>query len=49
VSFLLGATGREDFEAALSRLRQERSELMEIRRYGPLPPYSFLASGGEGD
>lgn len=49
VSFLLGATERDDFEAALSRLRQERSELMEIRLYGPLPPYSFLASGGAGD
>jgi hypothetical protein len=49
VSFLLGATDREDFEAALSRLRQERSELMDIRLYGPLPPYSFLASGGAGD
>jgi Gas vesicle synthesis protein GvpL/GvpF len=49
VSFLLGPTDREDFEAALSRLRQERSELMEIRLYGPLPPYSFLSSGGAGD
>jgi len=49
LSFLLGATEREDFEAALSRLRQERSELMEIRLYGPLPPYSFLTSGEAGD
>jgi Gas vesicle synthesis protein GvpL/GvpF len=49
VSFLLGATERDDFEAALSRLRQERSELMEIRLYGPLPPYSFLTSGEAGD
>jgi Gas vesicle synthesis protein GvpL/GvpF len=49
VSFLLGATGREDFEAALSRLRQELSELAEIRVYGPLPPYSFLASSEAGD
>jgi hypothetical protein len=49
VSFLLGATEREDFEAALSRLRRARAELMEIRRYGPLPPYSFLASGDAGD
>jgi Gas vesicle synthesis protein GvpL/GvpF len=49
VSFLLGTTGREDFEAALSRLRQELSELAEIRVYGPLPPYSFLASSEAGD
>jgi hypothetical protein len=49
VSFLLGATEREDFELALARLRQERSELMEVRLYGPLPPYSFLASGDAGD
>jgi Gas vesicle synthesis protein GvpL/GvpF len=49
VSFLLGATGREDFEAALSRLRQELAELAEIRVYGPLPPYSFLATGEAGD
>lgn len=48
-SFLLGANEREDFEAALSRLRQELSELVEIRLYGPLPPYSFLASGKAGD
>jgi hypothetical protein len=43
-SFLLGASERKDFEAALSRLRQELSELVELRLYGPLPPYSFLAS-----
>jgi hypothetical protein len=49
VSFLLGATERKDFEAALSRLRQERSEFVEIRLYGPLPPYSFMASGETGD
>jgi hypothetical protein len=49
VSFLLGATDRERFEASLAELRQERSRLMEIRLYGPLPPYSFLASGDAGD
>jgi Gas vesicle synthesis protein GvpL/GvpF len=49
VSFLLGATEREDFEAALSRLRQELSELAEVRLYGPLPPYSFLAPAEAGD
>jgi Gas vesicle synthesis protein GvpL/GvpF len=49
VSFLLGATEREDFEASLSRLRQELSELAEVRLYGPLPPYSFLAPAEAGD
>ena len=49
VSFLLAATERQDFEAALSRLRQDRSELMEIRLSGPIPPYSFLAAGAAGD
>ena len=49
VSFLVGATERKDFEAALSRMRRERAELMEVRLYGPLPPYSFLASGDAGD
>jgi hypothetical protein len=48
VSFLLAATEREDFEASLSQLRQELSELAEIRLYGPLPPYSFLASDQAG-
>jgi Gas vesicle synthesis protein GvpL/GvpF len=49
VSFLLGATERSGFEASLSRLRQELSELAEVRLYGPLPPYSFLASAEAGD
>jgi Gas vesicle synthesis protein GvpL/GvpF len=49
VSFLVGATERDDFEGALSRLRRERLELMELRLYGPLPPYSFLASGDADD
>jgi hypothetical protein len=49
VSFLLGATEREGFEASLSRLRQELSELAEVRLYGPLPPYSFLAPAEAGD
>ena len=49
VSFLVGATERDDFEAALSRLRREHLELMELRLYGPLPPYSFLASGDADD
>jgi Gas vesicle synthesis protein GvpL/GvpF len=49
VSFLLGETEREGFEAALTRLRRERAERMEIRPYGPLPPYSFLAPGDAGD
>jgi hypothetical protein len=43
-SFLVGAKQRKKFEASLKRLRQELSELVEIRLYGPLPPYSFVAS-----
>jgi hypothetical protein len=41
-SFLVAAAS-EDFQAALSRLREEHAELIDLRVYGPLPPYSFVA------
>jgi Gas vesicle synthesis protein GvpL/GvpF len=44
-SFLVGSGERKAFEGSLSRLRQELSALVDLRRYGPLPPYSFVAVG----
>lgn len=42
VSFLVERDGRDEFEAAVSRLREEIGWLMDVNVYGPLPPYSFV-------
>ncbi len=48
-SFLVAESRREEFDDSLSRLRQKLSWLMELRSYGPLPPYSFVGSGEAGE
>jgi Gas vesicle synthesis protein GvpL/GvpF len=42
-SFLVGAAGRQGFEASLAKLQHELATLAVVRVYGPLPPYSFVA------
>ena len=43
-SFLVAAAARPGFEASLGRLREELAGFGEVESYGPLPPYSFVAS-----
>ena len=43
-SFLVAAAARPGFEASLGRLREELAGSADVESYGPLPPYSFVAS-----
>ncbi len=41
-SFLVGAGDRAGFDDAVRRVQQAFTELVDVRVYGPLPPYSFV-------
>ena len=43
-SFLVAVAARPAFEASLGRLRKELAGCADLKSYGPLPPYSFVAS-----
>jgi hypothetical protein len=42
-SFLVGAGERAGFDDAVRRVQQGFTELVDVRAYGPLPPYSFVS------
>lgn len=41
-SFLVADTGRADFDAVLSQVREALAPVADVDLYGPLPPYSFV-------
>jgi hypothetical protein len=47
-SFLVDAAARQEFETSLARLQDELVEFADVRVYGPLPPYSFVAVDSTG-
>jgi hypothetical protein len=40
-SFLVDREGLPDFESAVQELSESAGEYIEVRKHGPLPPYSF--------
>jgi gas vesicle protein GvpL/GvpF len=48
-SFLVADTARSDFDTALARVREALAAVADVNLYGPLPPYSFVASDEASD
>ena len=44
-SFLVASGARDAFAGSVSRLEHDHAGRMQVRLYGPLPPYSFVDTG----